>query len=84
MLQEGLVQKEYDVGILKQHFKTSARKLKLGRKWTMAMKICGQEKGSVSKVTYKPDSVPPVLSEGNGVKFQPTIIRSLWNEIQNI
>ena len=40
MLQEGLVhftREENDVDILKQHHKTSVRKLKLGCKWVFQM-----------------------------------------------
>ena len=34
---DGILRDENDVGILKQHFKRSVRKLKLGRKWGFQM-----------------------------------------------
>ena len=34
---DGIMGKENDVDILKQHLKTSVRKLKLGRKWVFQM-----------------------------------------------
>jgi hypothetical protein len=34
---DGIIREENDVGILKQHLKTSVRKLKLGRKWVFQM-----------------------------------------------
>ena len=36
---DGVMRKENYVDILKQHLKTSVRKLKLGRKWTMTPSI---------------------------------------------
>ena len=34
---DGIMRQENDVDILKQHLKTSVRKLKLGRKWVFKM-----------------------------------------------
>ena len=34
---DGIMRREYYVDILKQHLKTSVRKLKLGRKWVLQM-----------------------------------------------
>ena len=34
---DGIIREENDVDILKQHLKTSVRKLKLGRKWVFQM-----------------------------------------------
>ena len=36
---DGIIRQENDVDILKQHLKTSGRKLKLGRKWVFQMDV---------------------------------------------
>jgi hypothetical protein len=72
------------VDLLKQHFKTSVRKLKLGRKWVFQMdndpkhtsKVVAKwlvgrtEKVCASKEAYKPDSITPALSGGMGHNSQ--------------
>jgi transposase len=47
---DGIMRKENYVDILKQHLKTSVRKLKLGRKWVFPM---NNEPKHISKVATK-------------------------------
>jgi hypothetical protein len=80
------------VDILKQHLKTSVRKLKLGRKWVFQMNndpkhtskvvehLWAELKKRVSKEAYKPNSVTPGLSGGTG-QNSPNL---LWKATRNI
>nr|AAX31112.1 SJCHGC09827 protein [Schistosoma japonicum] len=69
------MREENHVDILKQHLKTSVRKLKFGCKWVFQMDndpkhtskvVAKWLKVCVSKEAYKPESVTQALSGGMG------------------
>jgi hypothetical protein len=73
---DGIVRQENDVDILKQHLKTSVRKLKLGRKWVFQM---DNDPKNTSKVVAKGLLRTTKSRPSQSPDFNP--IENLWAEL---
>ena len=78
---DGIMRVENDVDILKQHLKTSVRKLKLGRKWVFQMDI--DPKHTFFVVKWLKDNKVKVL-EWPSQKPDINHIKNLWAELKKL
>jgi hypothetical protein len=75
---DGIMRVENDVDILKQHLKTSVRKLKLGRKWFFQMD--NDPKHTFEAKWLKDNKVKELGWPSESPDFNPT--ENLWAELR--
>jgi uncharacterized FlgJ-related protein len=86
---DGIIRKENYVDILKQHLKTSVRKLKLGRKWVFQMDkdpkhTSNENLWAELKKRVQVRRPTNLTVRRNGPKFTQLIGGSLWKATQNV
>ena len=77
---DGIMRQEKDVDILRQHLKTSVRKLKLGRKWLFQMNNYPKHSSKFVAKKRKDNKVKVFESPSQSPDLSP--IESLWAELK--
>ena len=77
---DGIMRQEHYVAILKQHLKTSVRKLKLGRKWVFQMDNDPKHTSKVVAKWLKDNEVKLLKWPSQSLDLNP--IKKLWAELK--